>query len=50
MRVKLEVDDRDIPLNAFTQEFIGNVVIAMAESLRGVERDWKEIKIKIERD
>ena len=43
MIVKLKVDGKDIPLNEFTQEIIGNVAVAMAESLRGVghglERD-----------
>ena len=46
----LKVDDKEIALNAFTQEFMGNVAIAMAESLRGVNADWKEISIKIARD
>jgi|WetSurMetagenome_2_1015567.scaffolds.fasta_scaffold72644_3 hypothetical protein len=50
MTVELKVDEKDIALNAFTQEFMGNVAIAMAESLRGVNADWKEIKIKIVRD
>jgi hypothetical protein len=50
MSVELKVDDKDIALNAFIQEFMGNVAIAMAESLRGVNMDWKEINIKIVRD
>ena len=47
MRVKLEVDGKEIDLNAFTQEIIGNVSEAMAGSLRGVEPDWKEMEIRI---
>ncbi|RQW78388.1 MAG: hypothetical protein EHM14_12155 [Methanothrix sp.] len=50
MSVELKVDDKGIALNAFTQEFMGNVAIAMAESLRGVNVDWKDITIKIVRD
>lgn len=50
MPVELKVDDKEIALNAFTQEFMGNVAIAMAESLRGVNANWKEISIKIVRD
>lgn len=49
MKVDLEVDGKKIDLNAFTQEIIGKVSIAMAESLHGVESDWKEIEIKIEK-
>lgn len=47
MRVKLEIDGKEIDLNAFTQEIIGNVSEAMAGSLRGVEPDWKEMEIRI---
>ncbi len=49
MKVKLEVDGKDIDLNAFTQEIIGNVSEAMAGSLRGVEPDWKEMEIRIKK-
>jgi hypothetical protein len=47
MNVKLAVNGNEIQLNAFTQEIIGNVVIAMAESLRGVEEGWKKIIIEV---
>jgi UV DNA damage repair endonuclease len=50
MLVKLKVDSNTIPLSAFPQEIIGNVALAMAESLRGVGEDWKEIEIKLVRD
>ncbi len=49
MKVNLMVDGQAIPLNEFTQEIIGNVAVAMAESLRGVDQGWKEIKIKVDR-
>jgi hypothetical protein len=48
MKVELVVDGETVPLNAFTQEFIGNVASAMAESLRGVCQGWKEIAIKVQ--
>lgn len=48
MKVELNVDGSVIPLNAFTQEIIGNVAVAMAQSLRGVGQGWKEITIKVE--
>jgi hypothetical protein len=47
MEVELVVDEEAIPLNAFTQEIIGNVASAMATSLSGVSLDWKEITIKV---
>ena len=49
MKVALEVDGKEIELNAFTQEIIGNVSVAMAGSLHGVETGWKEIEIRIKK-
>jgi hypothetical protein len=48
MKVELVVDGKTVPMNAFTQEIIGNVASAMAESLRGVDQGWKEIVIKVQ--
>jgi len=50
MKVELVVDGEMVPLNAFTQEFIGNVAKAMAESLRGIDPGYKEITIKLQKD
>ncbi len=50
MKVEMLVDGKVIPLNDFTQEIIGNVAVAMAESLRGIDKDWREIKIKLQHD
>lgn len=50
MIVKLQADGKDIPLNEFTQEIVGNVAVAMARSLRGVSTDWKAIEIRIMQD
>lgn len=50
MKVEMMVDGKVIPLNDFTQEIVGNVAVAMAESLRGVGQDWREIKIKLQQD
>jgi len=49
MEVEIIVDEKALPLNGFTQDIIGNVAIAMAESLRGVEPEWKNIQIKVHR-
>ncbi len=48
MKTELKINDKNIPLNAFTQEIVGNVIIAMAESLRGVDESWKRMEIKVE--
>lgn len=50
MKVEMAVDGKVIPLNDFTQEIIGNVAAAMAESLRGVESNSQEIVIKVQRE
>jgi hypothetical protein len=50
MKVEMAVDGKIIPLNDFTQEIIGNVAAAMAESLRDVAADSQEIVIKVRRD
>jgi hypothetical protein len=50
MNVEVVVDGIAIPLNDFTQEIIGNVAAAMAQSLRGVGKDWREMEIKILKD
>jgi hypothetical protein len=47
MNVEITVDGKRLPLNAFTQAFIGNVSVAIAGSLRGVEPNWKEVVIRI---
>lgn len=49
MNVEMKVDGKTIPLNAFTQEIIGNVAAAMAQPLRGVSDGWKQIEIKLEK-
>jgi hypothetical protein len=49
MDVELKVDGKFITLNAFTQEIMGKVAAAIAESLHGVGQDWNEIEIKIEK-
>jgi hypothetical protein len=50
MQVELKVDGKAIPLSPFPQDIIGNVALAMAESLRGVSQDWKQIEIKLLKD
>lgn len=46
----MEVDGKPIVLNEFTQRIIGNLTLAIADSLRGVAPGEKEIAIKLYRD
>lgn len=50
MIVELRVDGKEIPLSEFPQEIIGDVIIAMAQSLRGVDENWKSIEFQVSRD
>ena len=50
MTVELKVDGKEIPLSEFPQEIIGNTAVAMAQSLRGVDENWKVIEIRISQD
>lgn len=47
MTVELAVDDEKIPLNEFVSKILIGVVTGAVDSLRGVKKDWKEIKIKV---
>ena len=48
--VKLEVDGRKIPLNAFVREFIVRTVSGMIAALSGVDPDPRDIILTIRRD
>lgn len=50
MTVELKVDGKEIPLSEFPQAIIGNAAVAMAQSLRGVDENWKTIEIRISQD
>ncbi|ADG13437.1 molybdopterin-guanine dinucleotide biosynthesis protein B [Methanocaldococcus infernus] len=45
-RVKLVVDDKIIPLSPFVDDIVGNTIIAMIKTLKGV-KDPKKINISI---
>ena len=50
MKVRLVVDGTTIPMNHFTQEIMEKVVSGVAESLRGVDPQWKRMVVEVERD
>lgn len=49
MEIELIIDGEDIPMNRFVEKILSGVVGGAAESLNGVEKDWKELSIKIRR-
>jgi molybdopterin-guanine dinucleotide biosynthesis protein B len=48
--IKLEVDGRSIPLNAFVRTFIERTVVGMITSLTGVDPEPRKISLSIDRD
>lgn len=47
--IRLEIDGREINLNAFVQSFIEKTVIGMVTALTGVDPEPREIKLEIDR-
>ncbi len=47
--LKIEVDGKNIPTNEFVRKFLCNTLSGALESLHGVNKDWKDIKINIKR-
>jgi len=45
--VKLSVDGEDIALNKFVAKMLGGTLVGAVMSLRGIKKDWKEIKVKV---
>jgi hypothetical protein len=44
-RVRLNVDGTDIPLNAFAEEIIRNIVEGMIRSLKGIKQNPQRITL-----
>ena len=49
MDVKLVVDGKPVELNEFVVKVLGGTVAGAVISLRGIKKDWKEIKIEVTR-
>jgi hypothetical protein len=47
--IRLEVDGREINLNAFVQTFIEKTVVGMVTSLSGVDPEPRRIRLEIDR-
>ena len=49
MDVSLLIDGRAIELNEFTKDFLGGTLQGAISPLKGIDRNWKNLEIKIKR-
>ena len=47
LEVKLLVDGKPVELNEFVNKILGGTIAGAVTSLRGIKKDWKEIKIEV---
>ena len=47
MGIKLLVDGEEIELNEFVSKILTGTVVGAVTSLRGIKKDWKQIKIEV---
>ena len=47
MKMKLQVDANEIPLNDFVEKILTGAIVGGVTSLKGINVDWKKIKIEI---
>lgn len=50
MDVKLLVDDKEIELNEFVKKLFSGTIAGAVMSLRGIKKNWKEIRIEVTRE
>jgi len=46
---KLLVDGKEIDLNEFVRKILSGTIVGAVTSLREINKDWKEIEIKVSR-
>jgi len=47
--VEIRIDGEEIEVNRFVQDMIGNAIAGALSALKGVRRDWDELKITVKR-
>lgn len=47
MNTKLFIDGEEIDLNEFVVKILGGTIVGAVTSLRGIKKDWKEIKLEV---
>ncbi len=45
--VKIFVNEKDVPLNQFVTSITEKLVLAIVDSLKGIEEEVKDVKIKV---
>ncbi|MBS1263345.1 MAG: hypothetical protein MAG715_00521 [Methanonatronarchaeales archaeon] len=50
MKATLELDGRSVGMKGYVQEVLGNVVLGVVRTMKGVPDDWDEAVVRIERD
>jgi hypothetical protein len=50
MKLRLIIDDKEIFLNDFVNNILGNMIIGAVMTLKGVNENWRNIKIEIEKN
>lgn len=50
MKIELVVDGKKVPMNDFIGKIFTSTVGAMVECLHGIDENWTEISLKIEKD
>jgi len=46
---KLHVDGKPVELNEFVVKVLAGTIVGAVTSLRGIKKDWKEIRIDVTR-
>jgi len=49
LNVKLYVDGKPVELNEFVVKILGGTIAGGVTSLRGIKKDWREIRIEVTR-
>lgn len=49
MGIKLLLDGEEIELNEFVSKILTGTIVGAVTSLRGIKKDWKQIKIEVAR-
>ena len=50
MNLNLSIDNKKIELNEFVENIFENIIEGVLNSLHGIEKDWKELEIKINKN
>jgi len=49
MEVKLKIDGREVGLNPYVTSVFHNVILALIETLKGIDEDWSIAEIEVRR-